>query len=109
MQPIRVTLSSATVSNPIPLDRYISPFNVGLGVAISVGGSLTYSVQHTFDDVFSPTFNPATAAWFTNATLVAKTASADGNYAFPVTAIRLNVTTYISGSVMLSIVQAGLI
>lgn len=108
MRPIRVTVSSATVSNVIPLDQYISPFNLGLGVSLSAGASLTYTVQHTFDDIFSPTFDPATANWFSHATMVNKTTSFDGNYAYPVTAIRLNVTVYTSGSATMTVVQAGI-
>ena len=107
MRPVRVTVSSATVSPPIPLDQYLTPFNVGLGVTVSVGGTLTYKVQHTFDDVFAAGFDPATATWFDNATLVAKTASSDGNYAFPVSAIRLNVTAYTSGNAVMNVLQAG--
>lgn len=108
MRPIRVTVSSAAASNVIPLDQYISPFNLGLGVSLSAGASLTYTVQHTFDDVFSPTFDPATANWFSHATMVNKTTSFDGNYAYPVTAIRLNVTVYTSGSATMTVVQAGI-
>jgi hypothetical protein len=108
MRPIRVTVGSATTSQVIPLDQYISPFNVSLGVALSAGANLTFSVQYTFDDVFDPAFNPATATWFTHATLTARTASSDGNLAFPVTGIRLNVTPYTSGTATMTVVQAGL-
>ncbi len=108
MRPIRVTVGSQTASNVIPLDQYISPFNLGLGASLSVGADLTYTVQHTFDDVWAANFNPATANWFSHATMVNKTTSFDGNYAYPVTAIRLNVTAYTSGSVTLTVVQAGM-
>ena len=108
MRPIRVSVGSATVSQVIPLDQYISPFNVGLGVALSAGASLTYKVQHTFDDVFASSFSPATATWFDHATITGKTASSDGNYAFPVTAVRLNVTPWTSGTATLQILQAGI-
>lgn len=107
MRPIRVTVGAATVSQPIILDLYRDPFNVGLGVALSAGASLTYKVQHTFDDVFADTFNPATATWYDHTTLVSKTTSADGNYAFPITALRLNVTAYTSGSATMTTIQAG--
>ena len=109
MRPIRLTVASQTTSAPIVLDGYISPFNIGVAVIISLGGSLTYTVQHTFDDVFAKTYNPATGNWFDNATLATKTASADGNYAFPVTAIRLNVTVYTSGSATITAAQAGIV
>jgi hypothetical protein len=108
MRPIRVTVGSQTASSVIPLDQYISPFNLGLGASLSVGADLTYTVQHTFDDVWSASFSPSTANWFSHATMVNKTTSFDGNYAYPVTAIRLNVTAYTSGSVTLTVVQAGM-
>ncbi len=108
MRPIRVTVGAVAVSNVIPLDQYISPFNVGLGVSLSAGASLTYTVQHTFDDIWSPTFDPATANWFSHATMVSKTTSFDGNYAYPVTAIRLNVTVWVSGTATMTAVQAGI-
>jgi hypothetical protein len=108
MRPIRVAVGSATVSAPIPLDQYISPFNVAIGVTLSAGASLTYKVQYTFDDVFSPTFSAATATWFDHATITGKTASFDGNFSFPVTACRLNVTPWTSGTATINVVQAGL-
>lgn len=108
MRPVRVTLSSVTVSAPIPLDTYADPFSVGIGVAMSAGASLTYNVQHTFDDVFSESFNPSTATWFTNSGLSAKTTSSDGNYSAPVTAIRLQVTAYVGGSATMTVIQAGM-
>jgi hypothetical protein len=108
VRPIRVTVGAVAVSNVIPLDQYISPFNVGLGVSLSAGASLTYTVQHTFDDIWSPTFDPATANWFSHATMVSKTTSFDGNYAYPVTAIRLNVTVWVSGTATMTAVQAGI-
>ena len=108
MRPIRVTVGSQAASNVIPLDTYQDPFNVGIGVALSAGASLTYTVQHTFDDVQSESFSAATATWFPHATLAAKTASSDGNYAYPVTAIRLNVTAYTGGSATMTVIQAGM-
>lgn len=108
MRPIQVTVGSATASNVIPLDQYISPFNIGLGVTLSAGAVLTYTVQHTFDDVWSPSFDPGTATWFSHATMVNKQTSFDGNYAYPVTGIRLNVTSWTSGTATLTAVQAGM-
>lgn len=108
MRPIRVSVGSATTSAVIPLDQYISPFNVSVGVTLSAGASLTYKVQYTFDDVFSPTFNPSTATWFDHATITGKTASFDGNFSMPVSGIRLNVTPYTSGTATMNVLQAGL-
>lgn len=108
MRPITVTVPSQSASSVIPMDTYQDPFNVGIAVTLSAGASLTYTVQHTFDDVFAPGFNPATATWYNHATLVTKTTSSDGNYAFPVTGIRLNVSIYSSGSATMTVVQAGM-
>ena len=108
MRPIRVTVSSATVSPPIPMDTYQDPFNAGVAVVLGVGAALTYSVEHTFDDVFANNFNPATATWFSNAGITAKTTSFDGNYAYPVTAVRLNVTVWTSGDATMTVIQAGM-
>ena len=108
MRPIRIPVSSATTSSVVPLDQYISPENVSIGVTLSAGASLTYKVQYTYDDVFASTFSPATATWFDHATLTGKTASSDGNFAFPVVAVRLNVTPYTSGTATLNVLQAGL-
>ena len=107
MRPIRVTVGSQAASNPIPMDQYQSPFNVGVGVSLTAGASLTYSVQHTFDNVFAAGYDASTGNWFDNSGLTAKTASDDGNYAFAVSAIRLNVTTYASGSATMVLLQSG--
>ena len=108
MRPVRVTVSGGTGSSaPIPLDQYISPFSVGIGCDISAGGNLTYTVEHTFDDVFAKTFTPAGATWFPNSGLTTKIADADGNYSAPVTAVRLTVTIWAAGSVTMTVIQAG--
>jgi hypothetical protein len=90
------------------MDTYRDPFNVSVSVALSAGASLTYTVQHTYDDVFAKDFDPATATWFNNTSLSTKTTSSDGNYILPVVAIRLNVTVYSSGSATMTLIQAGM-
>ena len=82
----------------IPLDYKQSPFNVGFGVVVT--GTVTYDIEHTFEDVFSVTSPTA----FKHATLVSQTANKDGNYAFPVRAIRVNNTAG-TGSTTLTILQ----
>ena len=106
-RPVRVTVGSVASSSVIPLNTYGDPFSVGIGCDVSAGGVLTYTVQHTFDNVQSETFNPATATWFSNSVIVSQTADRDGNYAFPVTAVRLTVTAWTSGTVTMTVIQAG--
>lgn len=111
MRPVRVTLTAAGASAPIILDTYRAPFSVGIGVTKT--GTVDYAVEFTYDDVFSGTFNPATASWFVvnglgtgPATGVA--VSANGVISSPVTAVRLNATTITSGSLVMTVIQAGM-
>lgn len=102
MRPIVVTTSGVSESSPAVMDHYISPFNIGMGVVIT--GDVTCTVQHTFDDVFDSAITPT---WFSHPTLAGITADTDGNYAFPVRAIRLNQSAG-DGSAALTIIQAGI-
>lgn len=77
-----------------------NPFNVGFGVVVS--GVVNYTVQHTFDD---PAIGFTT--WFNHPTIASQISSADGNYAFPVTGIRVTVNSG-AGSVTLNLIQAGI-
>jgi len=104
MKPVTVTVSSATTSATIPLDWRENDFKVALAVVLSGGAVLTYSVQHTFDDIQDPSVTPT---FFDNDGLNGKTVTDDGNIAFPVKACRLNVTAFTSGSATLTIIQAG--
>jgi hypothetical protein len=88
-------------SNVIATDTYISPFNVGFGVVVT--GTVNYTVQHTFD-------NPQTTAsptWFSHPTVAAATTSQDGNYAFPVAAIKVLVNSG-AGTATMTVIQAGI-
>jgi hypothetical protein len=90
------------------MNHAANTFNVGVGVVLSAGASLTYSVEHTFDDINASTFNAGTATWFQNSGLTAQTTSKDGNYSAPVMAIRLNVTTWVSGTATITVIQSGI-
>jgi hypothetical protein len=105
MRPIRVTQSGPGQSQVIPIDQYLNPTDIGLGVNI-VGVVTDVSIEHTFDDVWDENFNPATATWYPHPTLVNLSADADGNYAFPPTACRINQAAG-AGDTILSVIQAG--
>lgn len=99
----RVQVSSVAASNPIVIDHLAENFAVSFAVTLG-GGTLTYDVEHTFDDIFDPSVTPT---WFDHSSVAAKVnVNADGNYAFPVRAIRLNVTAYTSGTATLTVIQA---
>lgn len=82
----------------LPIDWKQPSFAVGMGVAIS--GTVTYTVEHTFDDVLTG----AAATVYPHSTLAGLSANADGNYAFPVTAVRITVNSG-TGTASLTLLQ----
>jgi VCBS repeat-containing protein len=90
-------------SQPIPLDMYLDPFNVSL--FCDVTGTVNYTAQFTFDDVFASA-GPYT--WANHPDLTAATADGDGTYISPVTATRL-VTNSGTGSIVMTVLQAGVL
>lgn len=87
-------------SDPLVMNTNISPFNVGFGVLVT--GTVDYTVQHTFDDPAS-----GFSTWFSHPTVAGETTNQDGNYAFPVTGIKLLVNSG-AGTATLKLVQAGI-
>lgn len=87
--------------------RAANNFNVGLGCEISSGGSLTYTVQQTFDDPFAGTFNEDSMTAYTHSTLSGETSNQEGNYTTPPTMTRLKITAFTSGTATMNIVQNG--
>ena len=103
MRPTSISVGSAASSAWIPVDHRKTPFNIGLGVTIGAA-VLTYKIQHTFDDVQDSAVSPTA---FDHPDVTGETTNQDGNYAFPVRAIRLNVTAWTSGTATLTVIQAG--
>jgi len=50
MRPKKQSLSAAGSANWIPVSEIGAHFGIGIGVNVSNGGTLTYSIQHSFDD-----------------------------------------------------------
>ena len=89
-------------STIIPMNLDSTPFNVGFGVVAT--GTVTYTVQHTFDNPWTT----ATPVWFDHPTVQGIiSTNADGNYAFPVAAIKVAVTAG-AGTATLTVIQAGI-
>jgi archaellum component FlaF (FlaF/FlaG flagellin family) len=86
----------------IPMNLDSTPFNVGFGVVAT--GTVTYTVQHTFDNPWTT----ASPTWFNHPTVASVVSTnADGNYAFPVAAIKVAVTSG-AGTAQLTVIQAGI-
>jgi hypothetical protein len=172
MRPTSVTVGAAGPSAWIPINRYQTPLNIGFGVTLSSGATLTYKIQHTFDDpqetyacqitrstttatvvltdhglvvndsitvsgagapldgtytvasvvdansvtytvansgatVSAPGARLAKHRVFDHEQVTGKTANEDGNYAYSVCAIRLNVTAYTGGKATLTVIQGA--
>jgi hypothetical protein len=103
MRPQSVTVSSQTTSAWIPLNYKQTPFNAT--VAVVVSGTLTYSVEYTVDNVLAG--ETPTAFNAEDTTLVGATANQAGAITSPVTAVRLNVTAFTSGTATMTILQGG--
>ena len=87
-------------SNNIVINTNVTPVNIGFGVIVT--GTVTYTVQHTFDD-------PAVGftTWFSHPSVAGETTNQDGNYAFPVTGIKVLVNSG-TGTATLKLIQAGI-
>jgi len=106
MRPMTISVTGVANSVVAPMNINTSPFNVGFGVTVT--GTINFTVQHTFDNVWSSTFDPATANWFDHPSVAAKAVNQDGNYAFPVSAIRIKGNTG-TGTATLTLLQAGIV
>ncbi len=74
-----VAVTGVTASDAIDV---IDTNDVRISYAVSVSGTVTYTVQHSLDGI----------TFFDNTDNSAQTTSQDGNYVFPVRSIRVNVT-----------------
>ena len=82
----------------VPLDHFIAPFEYAYYVNI---GTATYQVESTLDD-------PQTTTPIVNATVKASGGSdGGGTSTAPATAIRIKVTAFTSGDIVLNVLQSG--
>jgi hypothetical protein len=97
------TTTGASTSNPYPVNWKAASFGIGMGLTMTGSKGIGADVEHSFDD---PKVGYTT--WFKHASLTGKTASADGNYAYPITGIRLVVSAQSAadGTTTLQIVQS---
>lgn len=100
---VEVGTNGVGASQEIPLDQYISPFNVGLFLDIT--GTVNVTVQSTGDDIFGDA--PGPFSWTNHPDLTNITADADATFISPVSACRLLTNSGV-GEAVLRIIQAGL-
>lgn len=109
MRPIILTTTdasgAATTSGLAVLDTYRDPFSVA--VAVVVTGTVSYTVQATYDDPLAPNFDPSTATWFDKSDATSQTGNKAVAYTDPVRAIRIRQASG-SGSTRTTVIQAGM-
>ena len=99
MTPQVITQTGTGSTAWIPLDYKQAPFNVGFGILAT--GTVNYTIEHTFDDIFDSSITPTV---FAHSTVAAQTANANSNYAFPIRAVRVTVNSG-TGSAKLTLLQ----
>jgi len=102
MRPAVIAKTGVGSSGSYVTNTNTTPFNLGFGVVVT--GTVTYTVQHTFDETNAP---GGIVTWFPHPTIASKSDNQDGNYAFPVRALRLNVTAYTSGGATMTVLQGS--
>lgn len=95
---VGVVRSNGGVTRTYPINVRSENFGVGLGLVVS--GTITCTVQHTFDDVQST----SSKTWLDHETLASKTANDDGNYAFRCEGVRLKVVPTSTATASLTII-----
>ena len=95
------TVTATGGSVPVPINPRTFKGGVGILVSIPEGSTATYDVEVTGAD---PTTPQADWQWNKHDVLQGKTASANSNLAYPVTAIRLNPSN-IGGSLVMAVIQ----
>ncbi len=103
-----ITDHQLTAGDSIKVMHAGAPFDGEyLVVSVSDANTIVYTVANSGLTVSMAGAKVNTTRAFSNAVIAAQTADKDSNYAFPIRAIRLNVTTYSSGKVSLTIIQGN--
>jgi len=95
------TVTATGGSQPVPIDLRLFRGGVGIIVTVPDDSSATYDVEVTGADPSTPQAN---WEWNLHDVLQSKSASANSNLAYPVTAIRLNPSSIV-GSIVMAVVQ----
>ena len=105
MRPIRIpatgTQTGVGSSAVIPVDYMQAPVSISFGCVVT--GTINYTVQHTFDDIYDASITPV---WFDHPYVVAQTTSKDGNYAYAPRAIRIKINSG-TGTIYTNLIQGG--
>ena len=105
---VAATSSHDNIVPWVPIDMFADNFAVSFGIALVSGGPINTRVVHTFDDIFDPKLaSPFPIEW-THIDATAVSTIGDGNYAFPIRAMRFVITSCASaGTIRYTVMQVG--
>lgn len=97
-----------SVGDSVIVEGAGAPFDGTYAVAsVTNANVFTYTVANSGLTTAQVGARIALLRVFDHASVTGKTTKSDGNYAYPVGAVRLNVTTYASGKVTLAVTQGA--
>lgn len=125
MRPVHYTYTGSGRGQPIPLDRYVNGFTVGVTLnpnTMKINYTLKYSIQdpeyktttkgNNGIKVNTPWVNSfkTSATWFNSddPVMVNQSAARTSNFAFPPTAVLLSATAVSGGTAYLHIIPMGM-
>jgi len=93
---LTVGFAGGAVSPPFTVNYKMPDFKAALGVDVS--GTINWTIQYTFDDVFATAWRENTGDWdnHDDSNLVSQTVDRSGNYAYPPVATRIKVNSVTS-------------
>ena len=100
---VTVDTVATGASREIPLDQYLTPFNVSIFMELSAGAG-NWTLQYTGNNVFDGTGGPYN--WYSHSQLTGVTSNTNGTIISPVRAVRV-VTNSGTGTLATTVVQAG--
>ena len=106
MQYQTVSLTNTGRSNIVVVDDFQPAFNIGLAAVIT-SGTPTFSIQYSLDDPNASGYSAASANWFDITNLSGVSADSATGFTIPCRAISIYMGPAQTGTVELSIVQAG--
>lgn len=101
---ITVGTTDAVNTPWIPVNTHVTPVNVGFSVVLNTA-TVTYTVQHTLDDVQDSGITPDA---LDHTDVAAETTTQYGDYAFPIRALRLEMTGFSAGTVEFAWIPSGI-
>ncbi len=107
MRPVVITKSTTGATAPVPLDYYTAASKASIEVLVT--GTVNYTVQDTFDDVFADGYDPSTGNWTSSndGSLVGATTTQKATYIGEPRAIRVLVNSG-TGSIRFTVIQQAI-